>query len=763
MPHHASAAPPPSPPQGAEISPLEGDDLEKWFPQLEILELLGAGGMGTVYKARQTHLDRIVALKILSCPPESHEAFALRFEQEAKLLARLHHPNIVTLFDFGVIKRDSDTRPLYYFLMEYVEGANLQEYISSKEISPAQAFQITAEVCEALQFAHDKGILHRDIKPANLLLSSPETVKLADFGIAKIISGNLEGKETGITITGTSVGTPFYMAPEIWATPEEADQRADIYSLGAVLYHMLTGDSPSGRFERPSTEKNLPRIVDAPIWKALARNPEDRYEDARSFGKDAARVCAQLNNLHRARRNRALLLTGLALFGIALLIWNPFDRSRAQDAAGSTPLAEPESVSAPADSRGRVYLHYSGNHQERNLDATANRLSDADFTLVYSRDIQSLENLPIATEIRYFREPQEKGGAEEVLSLLKKSEGFEDARILYVSGYGDVNRRNHFEIWLGKNSFAGRKSIGRLLRESSRSRGNGSLRVATTSSTADIDLGKVENFSDLVAIRSTESHWYALRANGSLISSNPDHERLYIDSISGGPDQPVAIVDTGGKIELLGNQGFFPSADYPAKLDQHPAVACEVGSGHALALLENGEVAAWGPRYDHEMKAPDVKPEYATTRWPEPPPSGTGNIAIAATPTSAATLQTTGTVTIWGPEGAIELEELKRHYPVESLQSAGNNLLLLSASGRLIKVILPTAEGEALRILKVAENVSVLSSHFYYTDGKGWQSALLPEESSGLLKDLPKVAAGQISGFAGSTGNQSAVLWIEPK
>ncbi len=152
------------------------------FPQFEILELIGKGGMGAVYKVRQKELDRIVALKIL--PPAIGQApeFANRFAREAKALAKLNHPGIVTLHEFG--QQDG----LYFILMEFVDGVNLAQLMKTGRISPREALAIVPQICDALQFAHDHGIVHRDIKPENILLDRLGRVKVADFGIAKVVA-----------------------------------------------------------------------------------------------------------------------------------------------------------------------------------------------------------------------------------------------------------------------------------------------------------------------------------------------------------------------------------------------------------------------------------------------------------------------------------------------------------------------------------------------------------------------------------------------
>jgi serine/threonine protein kinase len=289
-------APPFSPPPVAELTPL--------FPQLEILELIGKGGMGAVYKARQKQLERIVALKILP-PGIGHDAaFAGRFAREAKALAKLNHPGIVTLYEFGHVEQASslfsETKeqtgkmpvPLYYFLMEFVDGVNLRQLLHAGRIAPREALAIVPQICDALQFAHDQGIVHRDIKPENILLDRRGRVKVADFGLAKIIepeSGRADlpvspniGAAQQHGPTGV-MGTPNYMAPEQVEHPNEVDHRADIYALGVVFYQMLTGELPGKPIVPPSRTHGKVQIdvrLDEIVLRALEKKPELRYQQA---------------------------------------------------------------------------------------------------------------------------------------------------------------------------------------------------------------------------------------------------------------------------------------------------------------------------------------------------------------------------------------------------------------------------------------------------------------------------------------------------
>jgi serine/threonine protein kinase len=253
-------------------------ELGRLFPQLEILALLGQGGMGAVYKARQTKLDRQVAVKIL--PPEvaRDPAFAERFTREARSLARLNHPHIVTVHDFG------DVDGLYYFTMEYVDGHNLRDLLQAGALPAAKVLAIVPQLCDALQYAHDEGLVHRDIKPENILVDRKGRVKIADFGLAKLVGLT----PTYLTLTGTHevMGTLLYMAPEQMKRTHTVDHRVDIYSLGVVLYEMLTGELPLGRFAPPSHKAAVDERLDQVVLRALAREPAERYQDAGAFKQD---------------------------------------------------------------------------------------------------------------------------------------------------------------------------------------------------------------------------------------------------------------------------------------------------------------------------------------------------------------------------------------------------------------------------------------------------------------------------------------------
>jgi serine/threonine protein kinase len=281
------------PPAGRFVPPTPAE-LAPAFPQLEILELLGSGGMGAVYKARQPHLDRLVALKILPPQLAQDPAFEERFLREARTLAKLNHPHIVAVYDFGSTQLPAgpasegmpaqEGRPLYFFLMEYVDGASLRQVMQQGQLQPQEALAIVPQICAALQYAHDQGVVHRDIKPENILLDRQGRVKIADFGLAKIAGqppageAAVVGQPFTLTATGQVMGTPHYMAPEQLRGSHDVDHRADIYSLGVVFYEMLTGELPIGKFAPPSRKVQVDVRLDEVVLRALENEPERRYQ-----------------------------------------------------------------------------------------------------------------------------------------------------------------------------------------------------------------------------------------------------------------------------------------------------------------------------------------------------------------------------------------------------------------------------------------------------------------------------------------------------
>ena len=262
-------------PDGGMSEPFaapSAEHLVNRFPNLEILHLIGQGGMGAVYQARQKSLDRLVALKILSPRLGNDPTFAERFMREARTLAKLSHPNIVTVFNFG------QAEEMYFLVMEYVDGVNLRDTIQAKTLDPDKAMFVIPQICDALQYAHDKGVVHRDIKPENILVNTNGEVKIADFGLAKLLDPSAQ--DFTLTNTRQVMGTLKYMAPEQIEKPDDVDHRADLYSLGVVFYELLTGELPIGRFSLPSEKANVNDQLDDVVMKTLEKEPDRRYQQA---------------------------------------------------------------------------------------------------------------------------------------------------------------------------------------------------------------------------------------------------------------------------------------------------------------------------------------------------------------------------------------------------------------------------------------------------------------------------------------------------
>lgn len=304
--------------------PTPVSDLRNWSPPTpealqEILpegysveSLIGRGGMGAVYKGTQTRLDRTVAIKLLPVEAVDDLSFRERFRREALSMARLNHPNIVTIHDSGETKLGQP-----FIAMEFIDGTDLQQLIRTKTLSPSDALRLVPAICEAVQFAHENGIIHRDLKPGNILVTRQGVPKVTDFGLARLSLKD----DFSLTATSSTMGTPVYMAPE-QMQGEEVDHRTDIYSLGVMLYEMLTGKLPQGAWPPPSSSPGVDDRLDEVVNRAMQQEPGDRFQTATDMRTSVQEVpidstAAASPEPTTTPRNRRGLLIGI---GIALAI-----------------------------------------------------------------------------------------------------------------------------------------------------------------------------------------------------------------------------------------------------------------------------------------------------------------------------------------------------------------------------------------------------------------------------------------------------------
>jgi serine/threonine-protein kinase len=343
--------------------------------RFQLVRPLGHGGMATVYLGRDSELDRPVAVKLLAEHLAGDAAFRQRFLREARLAARLSHPNVVSVYDAG---EEADGQP--YIVMEHVDGKTLARLLHERGRLPAdEVVELALQACRGLEHAHAAGLVHRDVKPQNLLLRTDGTLKIADFGIARA------AESTGLTQAGTILGTAAYLSPE-QALGEEVTSAADVYSLGAVLYELLTGRPPH-EFDSlaelaakqaagaitPVSElaPGVPPRVEDAVMRSLARNPDYRPSSAAELARELAPSANEAPTAPRPspspnRRTLWIALAGVValaavLLGIALAT---------HGSGGNAPAAKPQPPALQPIGRGA-----NAQQQARNLSAWLRRYS----------------------------------------------------------------------------------------------------------------------------------------------------------------------------------------------------------------------------------------------------------------------------------------------------------------------------------------------------------------------------------------------------
>ncbi len=294
-------------------TPPAVEEIAQLFPQYETLALIAHGGMGAVYRARQIALDREVAIKLLPIEVSGDQSYADRFVREGRAMAKLNHPNIVAVHDFG-----TTTEGHLFLTMEYIEGATLHDFIHAGNLTLNQSLYIIEQVCDALAYAHSLGIVHRDIKPANVMVDLSLRAKVADFGLARITKSS--DSQLGITMTGQIMGTPNYIAPE-QLQAMSVDHRADIYSLGVMLYETVAREIPRGIFLPLSQRCGVDLRLDGIVTRAMQQQPERRFQSTSEMKAlvTSVRTTRRSAPAPPPRKKRTALWIGIGAAAAALI------------------------------------------------------------------------------------------------------------------------------------------------------------------------------------------------------------------------------------------------------------------------------------------------------------------------------------------------------------------------------------------------------------------------------------------------------------
>lgn len=297
------------------------EEVAVLFPAFVVHKLIACGGMGAVYHATQISLDRDVAIKILPREFSQDDAFRTGFEAEAKVMAKLNHPNLIGVYDFG------DVDGMLFIVMEFVPGDSLFQHAHNQVLPQGESLKLITEICFGLAHAHAHGVLHRDIKPANILLDANGNPKIGDFGLARHLGNRIEEGEQ-------IFGTPGYTAPEVITPPFDFDHRADIFSVGVMLQELLSGETP--RADVPASASTMPGNprLNAIIRRATHPNPRSRYGSADELATDLRKIVSSTPKT---------LVAGGPSPGVAA---RPFVRPFSPPSSASRGLVKPKSSSA---------------------------------------------------------------------------------------------------------------------------------------------------------------------------------------------------------------------------------------------------------------------------------------------------------------------------------------------------------------------------------------------------------------------------------
>ena len=644
---------------GAAFTPPTIEAMNAALPQYEFVELIGAGGMGAVYKALQPKLNRHVAIKILPPIPDDELGFTERFEREAQSMAQLSHPHIVSVYDFG----ETEDGHLY-FVMEFIEGADLHQLITGGELTLDHFYGWIPQVCEAIQYAHDRGIVHRDIKPANILIDTEGRVKIADFGLAKLTG--TDQPQTALTLADLSMGTPDYASPEQMEASSDIDYRSDIYSLGVVMYQMLTGKLPRGAYPMPSeVHHDIDNRLDQVVLKAMQTEPKSRFQHASEISDFLTRIRTTTSvartekesgtrPIKPAHRRQTSLLPIVGIVVAVSVVVGLLAHGIRKNWFGGSAEDENGETSSPT-----VVSRDSGQQPEKTPEksppknaSNGNRPTNASSPgLGKKPDFQANET---DRAPRDFSRRQGQG-----------------------SGAGGGRGPGDFEKF--------RDKLGKRPAQVARRNFANLVIIDRTGEPLEKAGILAEPPRDLKAVRQV------------VVGQRPSTEE--------NPDHFVVALQADGKIRAWGADEFG-QLEVPDSLGKVTSVAA--GSGHVVALLEDGSVAAWGDDRSGQAsvpsdlgKATDIAAghtfslallEDGTVRaWGAAPfvknapgPEVNRITAIDAGQAHAVALRESGQVTVWGTAQSGNLRPNPVIGNVISVAATHSDTIVLTDEGRLV-------------------------------------------------------------------------------
>ncbi|MCB1062113.1 MAG: protein kinase [Verrucomicrobiae bacterium] len=666
---------------GGHFRPPTIEEMNAALPQYEFVEMIGVGGMGAVYKARQPKLNRFVAIKILPPIPDDELGFAERFQREAQSMAQLSHPHIVPVYDFG---ETADGQ--LYFVMEYVEGADLHQLITGGQLTLDHFYGWIPQVCDAIQYAHDRGIVHRDIKPANILIDREGRVRIADFGLAKLIG--IDQPQTALTLADLSMGTPDYASPEQMEASSEIDWRSDIYSLGVVMYQMLTGKLPRGAFPLPSEiDDDIDKRLDKVVLQAMQSEPSARFQSASAIATRLTEILhspsagvpiiepqkkvskPDLKAKPPESRNLLPIVAGVVAITVITGLFLASNRQKKRDVGQTKPAPVSHEPATKTPPKPKVVV---STEKPRPAETpklrpeprpeNSERLPPRDFTRRQGGPGEMRPGTAAAFRDKLGRKPAQAGHLNVAnLMILSRNGGMIEEEEPIAKVPKDL--KPIVQLSIGQSPL----QVDSQHRFAVALQGNGKLVAWGDNSENQTELPDKDG--KFMAIAAGAAHALALRQDGTVIAWG-DHSEGQCDvpeglenvtAIAAGKNFSLALKSDGKVIAW----GAPVIAEVPDALSEN-VTAISAGYNHAAALHQDGSVTTWGANDFGQLDQPE---DLGTIR------------EIACTFGNTYALRVDGSVVTWGASG---LDNALPDAQIEEIYGVGDSLIARNRDGQLI-------------------------------------------------------------------------------